>query len=117
MGYAFSHNFVIQPKFYETKQSFKHYIFNYENTSEDENFKYYISFIERKKGYIFGIKKISNKVFEKINFKVIGMNIIDPKYNDGNNDIYFKMSKKDEEKIFNLRLNPDSELCDYFINY
>ena len=45
------------------------------------------------------------------------MNIIDPKYNDGNNDIYFKMSKKDEEKIFNLRLNPDSELCDYFINY
>ena len=117
MGYELSDNFVIQPKFYETKQSFKHYIFSHENTSEDENFKYYISFIERKKGYIFGIKKISNKVFEKINFKVIGMNIIDPKYNDGNNDIYFKMSKKDEEKIFNLRLNPDSELCDYFINY
>ena len=45
------------------------------------------------------------------------MNIIDPKYNDGNNNIFFSMSKKGEEKVFNLRLKPDSEIFDYFINY
>ena len=117
MGYELIDKFSIQPKFYETKQAFTHFIFDYENTSEDENFKYYISFIERKKGYIFGIKKINDKVIEKINFKVIGMNIIDPKYNDGNNDIYFNISKKGETKVFNLRLKPDCELFDYFINY
>ena len=117
MGYELSDKFSIQPKFYEMKQSFNHQIFNYENTSEDENFKYYISFIESKKGYVFGFKKTNDKVYEKINFKVIGMNIIDPKYNDGNNNIFFSMSKKGEEKVFNLRLKPDSELFDYFINY
>ena len=117
MGYELVDKFSIEPKFYDTKQSFEHFIFDYENTSEDKNFKYYISFIERKKGYVFGIKKISAKKIEKINFKVIGMNIIDPKYNDGNNDIFFDMLQKGETKVFNLRLKPDCELFDYFINY
>ena len=45
------------------------------------------------------------------------MNIIDPKYNDGNNDIFFDMLQKGETKVFNLRLKPDCELFDYFINY
>ena len=117
MGYELVDKFSIVPKFYDTKQSFEHFIFDYENTSEDKNFKYYISFIERKKGYVFGIKKISAKKIEKINFKVIGMNIIDPKYNDGNNDIFFDMLNKGETKVFNLRLKPDCELFDYFINY
>ena len=45
MGYELSDKFSIHPKFYEMKQSFNHQIFSYENTSEDENFKYYISFI------------------------------------------------------------------------
>ena len=32
--------------------------------------------------------------------------------------IYFLVcQKKGEEKVFNLRLKPDSELFDYFINY
>ena len=56
MGYEISDKFFIQPKFSETKDSFGHFIFNYENSSEDDNFKFYISFTARKRGYIFGIQ-------------------------------------------------------------
>ena len=117
MGYEISDKFFIQPKFSETKDSFGHFIFNYENSSEDDNFKFYISFTARKRGYIFGIQKINDKKIENINFNVIEMNIIDPSYNDNKNNIYFNMSKKGEKKVFNLRFKPDCEDFNYYINY
>ena len=117
MGYEISDKVFIQPKFSETKDSFGYFIFNYENSSEDDNFKFYISFTARKRGYIFGIQKINDKKIENINFDVIGMNIIDPMYNDNKNNIFFNMSQKGEKKVFNLRFKPDCEDFNYYVNY
>ena len=117
MGYEVSDKFFLQPKFSEIKKNYEHFIFNYDNSNEDNNFKFYISFTARKRGYIFGLKKTNDKKIENINFSVEGMNIVDPLYNDGNDSVYFNMTKKGETKVFNLRLKPDCEDFDYHINY
>jgi len=117
MGYEVSDKFFIQPKFSDKKENYEHFIFNCDHSSEDDNFKFYISFTARKRGYIFGMKKKNDKKIENINFNVEGMNIIDPSYNNNINYVYFNMSKKGETKVFSLRLKPDCEDFDYHINY
>ena len=117
MGYDISDKFIIQPKLSDKKENFEHFIFNYKSSSEDDNFKFYISFTARKRGYIFGLEKKNDKKIENIKFSVEGMNIVDPLYNDNNDKVLFSMSKKGEKKVFNLRLKPDCEIFDYHIDY
>ena len=117
MGYEISDKFFIQPKLSDKKENFKHFIFNYDSSSEDDNFKFYISFTARKRGYIFGLEKKNDKKIENIKFIVEGMNIVDPLYNTNNDKVIFSMSKKGEKKVFNLRLKPDCEIFDYHIEY
>ena len=126
MGYTISDRFSFSYNFSETKSQFNHYVFNnkYKIDCGEENFNYYVSFVENRKGCILGLEKNKGEKHDMI-IKLKGLNVIDPFYDDFNKidfldnniqNIKFNMAGGDKI-VFNLRFKADCEDFDYEIEH
>ena len=127
MGYSISDRFSFSYNFTDVKKELSHMVFNDKcriDKESGDNFMYYVSFTENRRGCILGLKKIKGDKAD-MSIKLKGLITIDPFYDDMNKidilsdtmlKIKFKMTQG-ESKVFNLRFKPNCEDFDYEIEH
>ena len=127
MGYQISDRFSFSFNFSDIKKTLTHMVFNNKYKIEkeaEENFMYYVSFTENRRGCILGLERTKGERIN-MNIKLKGLNVIDPYYDDLNKieflkdniqNIKFNMGEG-EKMVFNLRFKADCEDFDYEIEH